>query len=353
MTTAARIPFVLAQGSPFEIGEQHGRRRRYALHAFIRDDLTRLNRVLAQPVTIECLRPMIEAYTAEIEAAAPHQIEELRGLAAGADLDWEHTMLLQLRREIMGYQRIPTAGDCTTYARSGPAPFLAQTIDLNGNVDDQLCILDVAPTTTPCRSLVLSFGGLLGYLGVNSHGLAIGLNLVLGGQWRPGLPPYLAIRHLLDSASSVDEALDMLRGMKLASSRSLMFCDTTRSAYAEILDNEIRVSAGSESSHTNHFLAPEFAARDELNVFARNSSLLRLKACRAGLADLGDTATVEDHFALMSTEPVCVHDTGDIRREKTVAAVVMLPASGELHVRPGNPSYTRTQSFTLRQGGKR
>ena len=200
---------------------------------------------------------------------------------------------------------------------------------------------------------MLSFGGLLGYLGVNSHGLAVGLNLVLGGQWRPGLPPYLAIRHLLDSASSVDEALDMLRGMKLASSRSLMFCDATQSAYAEILGDEVHVATGTESSHTNHFLSPDFAARDELNVFARNSSLLRLKTCRAGLAELSATATVEDHFELLSAEPICVHDTGDIRREKTVAAVVMLPAAGELHVRPGNPSYTSTQSFTLRQGGRR
>jgi hypothetical protein len=323
------------------------------LRAFVRDGLTRLNKVLARPVTMASLRPMIEAYAEEIEAAAPHQIEELRGLAAGADLDWEHTMLLQLRREIMGYQRIPAMGDCTTYARSGHRPQLAQTIDLNSNIEDQLCILSVAPSTTPRRSLVLSFGGLLGYLGVNSHGLAIGLNLVLGGQWRPGLPPYLAIRHLLDSASSVDEALDMLRGLKLASSRSLMLCDATQTAYAEILGDEMFVAAGAESSHTNHFLSPSFADRDGLNVFARNSSLLRLKACRAGLADLSATATVEDHFALLSEEPICVHDTGDIRREKTVAAVVMLPAAGELHVRPGNPSYTRTQSFTLRQGGSR
>ena len=57
--------------------------------------------------------------------------------------------------------------------------------------------------------------------------------------------------------------------------------------------------------------------------------------------------SVEDRFELLSTPPICVADTGDIRRERTVAAVVMLPGRGELHVRPGDPSRSATVSFTL------
>ena len=102
-------------------------------------------------------------------------------------------VLLQVRREILGYQKLPTMGDCTTYARTGPDPVLAQTVDLNGDLDDHIAVLDVA--TGARRSLVLSFGGLLGYLGVNDAGLAVGLNLVLGGAVAaraaavPGDPP--------------------------------------------------------------------------------------------------------------------------------------------------------------------
>ena len=299
---------------------------------------------------------MLTAYDEAIAAAAPALSEEIDGLAAGAGLPRAVAVLLQARREIIGFQRVPARGDCTTYASlsAGPGgtPVLAQTVDLNGDLDDQIAVLDVGLSGSGRRALVLSFGGLLGYLGVNSDGLAIGLNLVLGGQWQPGLPPYLAIRHLLDNAGCVADALSLLRELPLASSRSLTLCDRQHVACIEIIDNEVRLVQMSPSAHTNHLLHPGFADRDELNVFARNSSLLRLKACQASLHRISESsrgAEVEEHFGLLAEPPICVADTGDIRRERTVAAVVMLPGRGELHIRPGDPSRSRTQVFRLAQ----
>jgi hypothetical protein len=368
------VPFIDAAGDPFDVGCQHGAAVSAGLHAFIADDLCRINRLAPSPVTLGELRPALAAYGSAIAAAAPALGEEIDGLARGAGISRELAVLLQARREIIGYQRIPTRGDCTTYASltAGPGggPVLAQTVDLNGNLDDQLAVLAVAPSGGRRRSLVLSFGGLLGYLGVNSDGLAIGLNLVLGGEWHPGLPPYLAIRHLLDQAGSVDEALAILPGLPLASSRSLTLCDTRRVACAEILGGQVRLTdpgltdpglavpgltGAGTSAHTNHYLHPDFTSGDELNVFARNSSKLRLKAAAAALAEFaapGAATGVEDHFALLARPPVCVADTGDIRRERTVAAVVLLPDRGEMHLRPGDPSASSTQSFSLLAGAR-
>jgi len=367
--TAPGIPFIRAAGEPFEVGYQHGRSRARALHAFLDDDLARINRLAPAPVSLESLRPVLDAYGAQIAAATPRLSEEIDGLAAGAGISRDLAVLLQVRREIIGYQRVPTRGDCTTYASLSAGldggPVLAQTVDLNGNLDDQIAVLDVELSGSGRRALVLSFGGLLGYLGVNSDGLAIGLNLVLGGEWRPGVPPYLAIRHLLDNASCVTDAVQILGRLPLASSRSLTLCDPDKAVSVEILDNELRIIEGTEIVHTNHFLHPDFTSLDQLNIFARNSSLLRLKAGAEGLAgfaqasrgngragDTGDTggaggAGVEEHFALLSQPTICVADMGDIRRERTVAAVVMLPGRGELHVRPGDPSVSSTQTFQL------
>jgi isopenicillin-N N-acyltransferase-like protein len=346
-----RVPYIRLDGDPFEAGYRHGAARAGALRAFLDDGIARLNRIMPAPVSMESLRPVLAAYETEIASATPDLAEEIRGLAEGAGIGLEEALLLQVRREILGYQKVPAwkappgppvTGDCTTYARSGPEPVLAQTVDLNGDLDDQIAVLDVRRAGSARRVLVLSFGGLLGYLGVNSDGLAIGLNLVLGGDWRPGLPPYLAIRHLLDTASGVGEALEILAGLRLASSRSLTLCDRTRTACVEILGDDVRVV--DTPAHTNHFLHPDFLAHDELNVFARNSSLLRLKTC---LDALPPGADVEDHFALLSVPPIRVADTGDIRRERTVAAVVMRPDRGELHVRPGDPARSGTRSFAM------
>ncbi|MGD3109654.1 C45 family autoproteolytic acyltransferase/hydolase [Streptomyces sp. YGL11-2] len=353
MTGGGGIPLVRASGDPFAVGRAHGEALAGPLRAFLNDSLCRLNKVLQEPVGWEGLLPSIAAYRAAVAAALPDQAAEVAGLAAGAGITQDEAWLLQLRREIMGYHRIPTAGDCTTYARTGhTVPVLSQTVDLNGNLDDHLGVLEIARTASPRRSLVLSFGGLLGYLGLNSDGLAVGLNLVLGGDWHPGVPPYLAIRHLLDTARDVTEALEILRNLPLASSRTIVLCDRRRALCVEILGDDLRVierddPARPHAVHTNHFLHPDFAPGDEINVFARNSSVRRLKAATAGLDELPSDAGAEEHFALMAQPPICVPDRGDIRAERTVAAVVMFPDRGELHVRPGDPSLSRTQTFRL------
>jgi isopenicillin-N N-acyltransferase-like protein len=338
------LPYVQAAGDPYQLGYQHGVARGPALRAFLADGLCRLEQLATGPVSLAGLAPLLADYDQQLSAATPLLARELDGLAAGAGISRDEALLMQLRREIAGYQRIPSMGDCTTYARSGSNPVLAQTVDLNGGLDDQITILEVSGPSRPRRSLVLSFGGLLGYLGLNSDGLAIGLNLVLGGRWVPGVPPYLAIRHLLDHAANVAEAIELLRGLPLASSRSLTLCDARQAICLEILDNQV-VGLDGDCAHTNHFLHPAFAERDELNVFARNSSVRRLEAARAGIARLPVDADIEAHFELLSTAPICVADTGDIRRERTVAAVVLLPDRGELHIRPGDPSQHATESF--------
>jgi hypothetical protein len=353
-------PFIRATGEPFEIGYQHGAVRAAPLRAFLDDGLARISRLAPAPVSLAALCPLLAEYDARITAAAPRLGEEIGGLATGAGISREEAVLLQVRREIVGYQRVPVPafGDCTTYASlsAGPGgePVLAQTVDLNGDLDDQIAVLDVGLSGSGRRALLLSFGGLLGYLGLNSDGLAIGLNLVLGGEWGPGLPPYLAIRHLLDNAGCVADALGILAGLPLASSRSLMLCDPTSAVCVELLDGQMRLVESAKLVHTNHFLHPDFTSRDQLNVFARNSSLQRLKAAVTGLtafAQAGTGAEVDEHFELLSQPGICVAGTGDIRRERTVAAVVLLPRRGELHLRPGDPSLSATQTFRLASDG--
>lgn len=347
------VPFIRAAGDGFAIGDRHGTERAEALAGFIDDSLCRLNLLLDRSVSMTELRPVLEAHGEVIASAVPELAAEIDGLAYGAGISHSHALLLQLRSEIMGYRKVQVPGGCTTYSRSGAAsggmPVLAQTIDLNGDMDDQIAVLEVTRAGPGgARALVLSFGGLLGYLGLNSRGLAVGLNLVLGGQWHPGVPPYLAIRHLLDTAASVDEAVAILYELPLASSRTIVLCDRERAVSVEILDDERRVLTGPEIVHTNHYLDPGFAPGDELNRFARRSSLRRFEACTSRLARLPAGASAAEHMDLLSESPILVAGNGDIRRERTVGTVVMLPVLGELHLRPGDAATAATQVFTLR-----
>lgn len=336
------VPLLELSGPPHARGFAHGRALAGRLRGFLDDSLARLGHLGDRPVDLDSLRPGIAAHREVVATALPDLADEVDGLAAGAGVDRDAAWLLQLRRELLGYSRV-TGGDCTTYASVRGRPVLAQTVDLNGNLDDQIAVLAVSGPRH--RSLVLSFAGLLGYLGVNDAGIAVGLNLVLGGAWEPGVPPYLAIRHVLDSAGSVDEAVETLCALPLASSRSFMICGEERAVCVEALGAERRVLEGDDLAHTNHFLDPDFAERDEINVFAKNSSRRRLKTVQeAGIPDAGDTAS---HHRLLATPPILVPDNGDIRRERTVAAVLLRPDLGEFRLWPGDPSTAQEHVHSL------
>jgi len=339
------VPFLTLSGRARERGIAHGRGLAERLRGFLGDSLARLGYLTDRPISLTSARAVLAAHRDVVAGSLPDLAEEVDGLAAGAGISDDEAWLLQLRREILGYSRI-TMGDCTSYtaAQGKPGgPVLAQTIDLNGNLDDQISVLAISGPRH--RSVTLSFAGLLGYLGVNDAGIAIGLTLVLGGDWTPGVPPYLAIRHLLDTADSVDHAVTILGDLPLSSSRCFMMCGKDRTVCVEALGAERRVLEGAELFHTNHFLHPDFAGRDEINVFAGNSSRRRLEAARA--AGVPDANDIEGHHQLLSTTPIRVPDNGDVRRERTVAAVLLRPDYGELRLWPGDPSIANEHVFSL------
>lgn len=335
--TADAIPVLTLEGDAFARGRQLGVARREAIRRFLADGLARLDAFLAPPPDLAALGPSLDAYGAAIAREAPALSREIDGLAAGAGIGRREAVLLQVRREIAGYSRLTTAGDCTAFACAGPDGILAQTVDLAADMDEELCVLRVCDAASGRSAAILSFTGLLGYLGVNDRGLAVGLNLVLGGDWRPGLPPYLAIRHLLDTCGSVDEAVTRLGLLDLASSRTFVLCDRRGCAYVEALAGEVRVRRGPAVAHTNHFLAADFAPRDAINPFAGNGSRRRLAACEAWLSGRATPIDPEAPFGLFGTEPILVPDARDRRREKTVASVVLETARLRLRLRRGDP----------------
>jgi isopenicillin-N N-acyltransferase like protein len=195
--------------------------------------------------------------------------------------------------------------------------------------------------------LLLTVTGLLGYLRLNSHGLAVGLNLVMGGDWRPGVPGYMAIRHVLQTATCVDEGVELLRQLDLASSRAFMLCDENGAVNVEVLDNQLRVLRSSQLIHTNHFLCPEFEPHDQINVFARNGSRLRRDVCARALEALPSPARETDCFAVLERPEICVPADGNPRREATVARVVLEPRLRQLWVKRGSSLAAPQRRFWL------
>ncbi len=317
---------------------QHGLAHRERIQTFLNDRLARIAALNAGCTSMSEIRPSLLEFADCIQKSLPTLWEELVGLSLGADISLEEAVLLQVRRELVGFKKVPTTGDCTTFVHRRRDGFVCgQTVDLSGGMEAEVSALRVMPGHGRIGCTLMSFTGLIGYLGMNDAGLCIGLNLVLGGQWCAGVPGYMIIRHLLDKAHNAEEALSILRTLPLASSRSLTLADAEKTLVVEYVPQAVSHWRMDQCVHANHFLDPGMHLQDCLNPFAYTSSVRRMASCHSRLEALCAEADVDDYLEMLGEPPVYVQPNGDIRRDCTVGAALMFPSNRALHVVQGHP----------------
>lgn len=337
-------PELFASGSAYEIGVQYGSAFAAEIDQFLGDDVARINRLRDTPLSDASLSKLTGQYAFWIEKELPSIAEEIAGLAAGAGIRYEQAMLLQIRRELIRHRAEP--GDCTsaTYVVEGIGHLIAQNVDLIGNLSDLSLVLHVA-SSDPSRPRIclLTLIGLCGYLGVNSNGMAVGINMITSGGWRPGVPPYLLIPHVL-SCASIDEALDELRRIRRASSRYFVLADVHGAVGVEMTVTDLRVLRKPVLLHANHFLHPDFRDADMKTGEQLACSQHRLQRM-ASLVDGGvdPRAILKDHDEFPNS--ICAHNLGDPRITETVAGVVMLPKTCEIQIAFGQPCRSEFRSY--------
>lgn len=324
-------------GPPRQRGEAIGRAHR--------DAIGRLVALRTTPSA--AIRPYAECVREQL----PWIAAEVAGLAAGSGVTAEDAWWLQLRRELNPYP----AGDCST-AAFPQAGLLGQTVDLPPELGHGLHVLDIEADTGSPAALVVTFAGLLGYLGINSAGLAVGINMVQSADWGIGVPPYLLVRAVLRCAG-LDDAVELLRGTPRASSRCLTLLAGRDAVLVEMTATELRTGTASVIAMTNHFLHPELAPLDASDPTTRMESRLRRRRLQRLLASAApdvaglQNALLDRAFQVGSDPPATAgpHASQPEAAETvlaeperspapgplaTVATVVLDPRRGAVHVRP-------------------
>ncbi len=354
------IPEVILSGNAFERGLQHGRVLEQQINGFLDDNKARINSIRQTPLEDSLVQSQVLLHAAIIESQLPEIAEELRGLAAGANISYEDAVLLQIRMELIAFnEQDILEGDCSTVAfdRSPNSIITGQTIDLAGNMTDLGCIFRIIPEHNDAPEILMyGFAGLLGYMGLNSHGLSININMVVSDDWQPGVSPYLLVRHLL-TLSSIEECLDEMKRIKLSSSRSFLVTCNNKMINIECTPNEFQIVESAILMHTNHYLHNDLKEKDKMHFLFKNSSVKRLNLLQDLLPEDKKDLTAEMLFSIFSDHSlypvgICAHSEGNIRRSETVGAVVMEPAKSLLSARKGNACSAKTESFKLGQYSK-
>jgi isopenicillin-N N-acyltransferase-like protein len=229
MSAEHTFPLIRVAGNAYELGYQHGAQAA----GLIRRYLLLLERVTRMPRDGLCRNA--GRFVPLIEAFIPAYMEQVRGLAAGAQISFEEAMLCQARAEA-AYQ---FAKGCSAFALSGAATQDGQTLagqnqDLPPEYGDVALMLQVVPHDGRPRALIFTFAGQLGYAGIDQHGLALFANALYNYQWQLGLPKCGMPRTIL-RRQTVAQARERLLQHRLCSANNLVLAD----AGGHIADIEI------------------------------------------------------------------------------------------------------------------
>lgn len=340
----ARYPIYRARGNHRELGRQHGEQAATHIHQHL--DVM----CAGHKITRTELRRRAMLFAKMFDRYCPHLVDEMRGLAEGAKVEMADAMACNIRG-------LPDKGGegCTAYAvtargTADGSVIAGQNSDMDDKIPPLAYVLHLAPVGKP-EVLIWTFGGMIGYHGMNSAGMAHFANALGGGPEGRFAMPHYPVKRMMLECTSVEQAADLLRKIPLGSNGNYVMCDGA----GRILDVEA-TTAGPEIlpdtgagflAHTNHYLCPRYARKenfeqswkDSFPRVERMNALLQRRFGKITVADM--QAFLRDHSGQPTA--ICRHD-GESR---TVASLIAEPARRRMHVAAGHPCQSEYVTYSL------
>jgi isopenicillin-N N-acyltransferase-like protein len=350
-----QLTLIEVSGSPRERGRQHGEAAREQIRrsiAFYSEAFVR-----TAGLSWDEIQRRAPAWLPSIEQFAPDALEEVRGIAEGANARFEEILALNGRGELSYGNPFDESEDaCSSFAMTEEASgdahvYCGQNWDWRSGVANTIILLRIHQPPKP-TIIMQTEAGQIGRQGVNSAGIGLNAN-GLGGRFgsQTGIPgPYIR-RRILDSADMHD-ALQAVFNSRQAANTNLLF--THRDGFAIDIETTPERHGWMYPTngllvHANHFIA--FVPPQIENTYRPFSvdSLYRvpriervLKTARSAntptaMRELIGSA-LTDHFGAPNS--VCNH--ADARQHpfdqtETVASSIVDLTSGEYYVSAGLP----------------
>ena len=339
-------PLLRATGSHRELGRQHGEQATDKIKSHVAKIAADSGYSHAQ------LRDRAVAFQSLFEKYSPHLLEEIRGLAEGARISLAEALAVNIRDPL----RLAAPQGCTSFVIGRRGTFRHQTLaGKNSDMDPGILslgyMLHLKPVNKP-EVLMWTFGGMIGYHGMNSVGVAEFDNALFGeGPPRRWGMPHYPIKRLMLECDHVDQIVRLYKTIPVAFNTNYVVCDR----HDNILDIEA-TTAGPEVlmdrgagylSHTNHFLSPvspcceNFPAdwKDSFPRLARINSLIQAKLGSLAVDDFKQV--LSDHAGYPTS--ICRHAGNSL----TVSSLIAEPAERKMHVTFGNPCEARYATYSM------
>ena len=321
-----------------------------------------------------------EPLVAEVDASL---VDEVRGIAQGSGQSVGSIWALNCRSEILppnfmgdlgeassaalrenealglrdwalqGLDPAINDGECTALTVSGQVTadghsYFSQNWDWMGRQREALVFLQTRDANGQ-RLVTLTEAGMVGKIGLNAEGLALGLNIIrsVDDGSRLGVPVHILLRHLLSLScvQAMRERLDALMAWGFGASSNIPCAD----ASGDVASFEISPHGWGECAaqdgavpHSNHFLCPHLMPHQAAMAPNLSSDLRLATATRHAQAGGLDRAALEAFLRDQSDGDVAVCRSPDPMipveaRVESVAGVIADVTSKRWWVAPDVP----------------
>ncbi len=335
----AEYPLFRAAGGPRELGRQHGEQASAKIQAHI-DYMLAGGKMPRATLHRKAL-----AFEPLFARHCPHLLEEIRGLAEGARVPFAEAMAVNIRGEI---GNAPAEG-CTAYAVRQGEILIGQNSDMTPDIPPLAYMLHLKPAGTP-EVLIWTFGGMLGYHGINSEGIGHFANALGGGPAGRFAMPHYPVKRMMLECRSREEVLGVLRRVPVASNGNYVACDSKGifDVEATTTGPEVIEDGGrGYIAHTNHFVCSRYAKKENFDKSWKDS-FPRLDRMNALLESKRGAVRVDDLKRFLSDHSgrptgICRHDGASC----TVASLIAEPGRRRMHAAVGNPCESRFVAYSM------
>lgn len=359
-----KIRTLRLNGTPYQIGLTHGQAYKNEIIRYAKD---RVKLVAGGQWSGHILPPeeviaLAEACVPDHAAYAPDLLEELRGMSEATGLslgeliivggftDFVDTVYNQYRRTGEQPIRLPV-DDCTAFLvpdeTADGAGFFGQTWDMHDTATEFVILLELQPDDGP-SSLVFTTTGCLGQIGMNSHGICVGINNLMGADGQIGVTWPFVVRKILQQ-DSLESALACITEANLAGAHNYLLFDAEGNGVnVEAMSSEVAVTpmGAQPLVHTNHCLLPQTNRVAQVRPpESQASSENRLNLANELLEKR--PLSLQDLIALTRDErAICTRAKPPMHIESCGAAI-MRPKTAEFWAVWGLPSENEYERFVL------
>lgn len=361
-----RIRVLKLGGSAYDMGYQHGKLYRDAIRMFTEDrvDLSQSEHWTGRNLSKSAVLALAEACVEAHQAYAPDLMEELQGMADATDLSLAELVINNgftdfidvvysvgdPARKALTPQIV--ADNCTAFlvpnnhAVNGQGMY-GQTWDMHATATPYVILIHGTPDHAP-NFLAFTNTGCVGMIGMNSEGIAVGINNLMSTDGQIGVTWPFVVRKILQQ-DNLDSALDCLTSAPLAGAHNYMLMDKHGDGYeVEAMSSNVHVEKleAETIAHTNHCLVDRnLTLQRQRPAESQASSEKRLS--RAYDLLQGDSLTADDLMEVTrDNDAICVRPKPPMNVESCGAAI-MRPSTGDFWAVWGLPAENDYEHFSI------